>query len=284
MEAPVGDGTRATLARDAAKSTLSLVPGNYALGLWAFAYQLEGSQDWAELVPTRELDADVDGRPQRDVLDEELDTLPDRLTPRRHRAVRHDPGGGPRCARRLRPHGREQRRCVVTDGKDDDDAGVELGPLLATLRSEADPDRPVKVIGVALGPGRRPDGPPADRRRDGWRRLLRGRPGGPAPRALRRPPPARLRLCTLSSAGTTPRPGAVPSAAEPLRQCLRGALRPHSADRTGRSSSASTTSSTVMRASAGSSVVPHGSPVPPCTSPCQSTTCCGARRRPPQRG
>ena len=29
---------------------------------------------------------------------------------------------------------------------------MELGPLLATLRSEADPDRPVKVIGVALGP------------------------------------------------------------------------------------------------------------------------------------
>ena len=42
MEAPVGDGTRATLARDAAKATLSLVPGDFALGLWVFAYQLAG--------------------------------------------------------------------------------------------------------------------------------------------------------------------------------------------------------------------------------------------------
>ena len=151
MEAPVGDGTRATLARDAAKSTLSLVPGNYALGLWAFAYQLEGSQDWAELVPTRELDADVDGRPQRDVLDEELDTLPDRLT-RGGTGLYDTTLAAVRAARDDYDPTAVNSVLVVTDGKDDDDAGVELGPLLATLRSEADPDRPVKVIGVALGP------------------------------------------------------------------------------------------------------------------------------------
>jgi hypothetical protein len=151
MEAPVGDGTRATLARDAAKSTLSLVPGNYALGLWAFAYQLEGSQDWAELVPTRELDADVDGRPQRDVLDEELDTLPDRLS-RGGTGLYDTTLAAVRAARDDYDPTAVNSVLVVTDGKDDDDAGVELGPLLATLRSEADPDRPVKVIGVALGP------------------------------------------------------------------------------------------------------------------------------------
>src|SRR4029450_13516199 len=81
MGRPVADGTRATLARDAAKATLSLVPGDYALGLWAFAYQLDAGQDWTGLVPPRELDADVEGRSQRDVLDSQLDTIPDRLTP-----------------------------------------------------------------------------------------------------------------------------------------------------------------------------------------------------------
>jgi hypothetical protein len=151
MEAPVGDGTRATLARDAAKSTLSLVPGNYALGLWAFAYQLEGQQDWVELVPTRELDADVEGRPQRDVLDEELDTLPDRLT-RGGTGLYDTTLAAVRAAREDYDPTAVNSVLVVTDGKDDDDAGVEIGPLLATLRSEADPDRPVKVIGVALGP------------------------------------------------------------------------------------------------------------------------------------
>jgi hypothetical protein len=41
---------------------------------------------------------------------------------------------------------------VVTDGADDDDQSIGLQGLLDTLRSEANPDRPVKVIGVALGP------------------------------------------------------------------------------------------------------------------------------------
>ena len=35
---------------------------------------------------------------------------------------------------------------------EDDDAGLELAALLDTLRSEANSERPIKVIGVALGP------------------------------------------------------------------------------------------------------------------------------------
>jgi Mg-chelatase subunit ChlD len=41
---------------------------------------------------------------------------------------------------------------VVTDGTNEDSQGVDLDELLETLRSEADPERPIKVIGVALGP------------------------------------------------------------------------------------------------------------------------------------
>jgi hypothetical protein len=42
---------------------------------------------------------------------------------------------------------------MVTDGtNEDDEGGLPLERLLAVLRTEADPDRPVKVIGVALGP------------------------------------------------------------------------------------------------------------------------------------
>ncbi|WP_232797216.1 VWA domain-containing protein [Blastococcus atacamensis] len=152
MEAPVGDGTRATLARDAAKSTLSLVPGNYALGLWAFAYELEGDRDWVSLVPTRELAAEVDGSTQRDVLDDQLDTIPGRLT-----------AGGTglydttlaavRAAREDYDPTAVNSVLVLTDGTNEDDAdGVTLEALLSTLAAEADPARPIKVIGVALGP------------------------------------------------------------------------------------------------------------------------------------
>jgi hypothetical protein len=152
MEAPVGNGTRATLARDAARATLSLVPGDFALGLWAFAYHLEGDQDWVPLVPTRELDADVQGRPQRAVLDEQLRTIPDRLTPG-GTGLYDTTLAAVRAAREDYDPTAVNSVLMVTDGtNEDDDAGIQLDQLLATLKSEANPERPIKVIGVALGP------------------------------------------------------------------------------------------------------------------------------------
>jgi von Willebrand factor type A domain len=152
MEAPVGDGTRATLARDAAKATLSLVPGDYALGLWAFAYQLENGQDWTELVPTRELDADVEGQSQRDVLDSQLDTIPDRLTPG-GTGLYDTTLAAVRAAREDYDPTAVNSVLVLTDGtNEDDESGLQLEALLDTLAVEDNPERPIKVIGVALGP------------------------------------------------------------------------------------------------------------------------------------
>jgi hypothetical protein len=152
MEAPAGGGTRATLARDAAKSTLSLVPGDYALGLWVFAYHLDGDADWSELVPTRELDADAGGRPQRDVLDEQLDSIPGRLA-RGGTGLYDTTLAAVRAAREDYDPTAVNSVLVLTDGtNEDDDAGLRLQALLDTLRSEANPERPIKVIGVALGP------------------------------------------------------------------------------------------------------------------------------------
>jgi hypothetical protein len=152
MEAPVGNGTRATLARDAARATLTLVPDDFALGLWAFAYQLDGGQDWAELVPTRELAAEADGGTQREALDEQLLTIPDRLTPG-GTGLYDTTLAAVRAAQDDFDPTAVNSVLVVTDGTNEDDAaGISLEELLSTLESEADPERPVKVIGVALGP------------------------------------------------------------------------------------------------------------------------------------
>ncbi|MGY2066451.1 substrate-binding domain-containing protein [Blastococcus sp. SYSU DS0619] len=152
MEAPVGDGTRATLARDAAKAALSLVPDNYALGSWVFAYQLDGDRDWEQMVPTRELDDVVDGQVQREILDEQLDTLPDRLTPG-GTGLYDTTLAAVRAAREDYDPTAVNSVLIVTDGTNEDDAaGLTLDSLLGTLAEEQDPNRPVKVIGVALGP------------------------------------------------------------------------------------------------------------------------------------
>ncbi|MGY1609132.1 MULTISPECIES: VWA domain-containing protein [unclassified Geodermatophilus] len=151
MEAPAGDGTRATLARDAARSALTLIPGSSSIGLWVFAHQLEGEQDWVELAPIRTLSDEVDGTTQRELLDRELDTIPDRL----------DPGGTGLYDTTLDAFRAAQQQydpeavssvVIVTDGTNEDSAGIDLDTLLRTLGEEADPQRPVKVIGIALGP------------------------------------------------------------------------------------------------------------------------------------
>ncbi len=151
MEAPAGDGTRATLARDAARSALTLIPGTSSIGLWVFAHQLEGEQDWQELAPIRTLTDEVDGSTQRELLDRELETIPDRL----------DPGGTGLYDTTLAAFRSAQEQydpeavssvVIVTDGTNEDSGGIGIDELLQTLAGEADPQRPVKVIGVALGP------------------------------------------------------------------------------------------------------------------------------------
>ena len=152
MSAPAGDGTRATLARDATKSALTLLPDTYSGGVWAFAYHLDGDRDHVELAPLRQFGADAGGKTHRQLLVEQFDSLPSLLSP----------GGtglydttldAVRASRDAYDPGSVNSVVLITDGEDDDDAaGLELGALLDTLRAEADPARPVKVVGIALGP------------------------------------------------------------------------------------------------------------------------------------
>jgi len=151
MKAPVGERTRATLARDAAKSALGLFPDNAAIGIWAFARRLDGDNDWAELVPTRALAADADGRPQRAVLSDALDSIPTRLSPG-GTGLYDTTLAAVRAARANYDPAAVDSVVIVTDGKDEDDGTIGLPTLLQTLSSEVDPTRPIKVIGIALGP------------------------------------------------------------------------------------------------------------------------------------
>jgi hypothetical protein len=151
MRARVGDHTRATLARDAAKSALGLFPDNAAIGLWVFARKLDGDTDWTELVPTRALAADADGRPQRAVLADALDSIPSRLSPG-GTGLYDTTLAAVRAARANYDPTAVDSVVLVTDGKDEDGNSIGLADLLQTLRGEVDATRPIKVIGIALGP------------------------------------------------------------------------------------------------------------------------------------
>ena len=153
MKAPAGDGgTRITLARDATKSALTLLPDSYSGGVWAFAYHLQGDQDWTELAPIRTFGAAVgDGKTQRQLLVEQFDTLPDRLAPG-GTGLYDTTLAAVRAARDAYDPAAVNSVVLITDGDDDDGTGIGLPTLLDTLRAEADPARPVKVVGIGLGP------------------------------------------------------------------------------------------------------------------------------------
>ncbi|WP_369141244.1 VWA domain-containing protein [Modestobacter versicolor] len=151
MNAPAGSGTRATLARDATKSALTLLPDSYSGGVWAFASQLDGAVDHVELAPLRPFGADVGGKTQRQLLTEQFDAIPSLLAPG-GTGLYDTTLAAVRAAREAYDPASVNSVVLITDGENEDDAGIQLDELLATLRSEADPARPVKVIGIALGP------------------------------------------------------------------------------------------------------------------------------------
>jgi Ca-activated chloride channel homolog len=151
MSARVGDGTRATLARDATKSALTLLPDSYSGGVWAFASQLDGDIDHVELAPLRQFSADAGGRSQRELVNEQLDSLPTLLSPG-GTGLYDTTLAAVRTAREAYDPASVNSVVLITDGENEDDTGIQLDALLETLRAEADPTRPVKVIGIALGP------------------------------------------------------------------------------------------------------------------------------------
>ncbi|MEI4276838.1 VWA domain-containing protein [Klenkia terrae] len=151
MDAALGEGTRATLARDALTSALAVLPDRTVGGLWVFAARLDGAQDWRELVPLRPFGTPVDGQTQRELLADRFGELPDLLT-----------AGGTglydtalaavRSARESYDPGAVNTVVLLTDGTDDDPSGIGEDELLATLAAEVDPARPVQVVAVGIGP------------------------------------------------------------------------------------------------------------------------------------
>lgn len=153
MSAQVGNGTRATLARDATKSALALLPDTDAVGLWDFAYKLGGpTQDWQQLAPIAALNAAAgNGLTQRQAVAQQLDSIPTRLAPG-GTALYDTTLAAVRAARADFDPNAVNSVVLITDGKEDDDNGITLPQLLSTLKSEADPSRPVKVVAIGLGP------------------------------------------------------------------------------------------------------------------------------------
>ncbi|HEY0640208.1 MAG TPA: substrate-binding domain-containing protein [Pseudonocardiaceae bacterium] len=147
MDEAAGNGqTRIELARDAALTALGLYPDSTDVGLWAFSVGQRPPDDWVELMPMGPVG------PRRQVLGAAFASLPARtdgatgLNDTVLAAVRALRGSFD--ARRV------NTVVLLTDGRNEDPAGIAEAELLAELRAAAaaDPGRPVPVMPVGLGP------------------------------------------------------------------------------------------------------------------------------------
>jgi hypothetical protein len=135
--------TREQVTVEAARRGLALFDDTWAAGLWIFSTQLDGATDYRQLAPIaplgeqrqRLIGALGEIQPKRDGSTGLYDT-----TLAAYRAVQEgwDPS-------------RVNSVVIMTDGKNDDDAGLSLEQLLEELRKAADPARPIEVIAIGIG-------------------------------------------------------------------------------------------------------------------------------------
>jgi hypothetical protein len=150
MKEKAGSRSRIELAQAAAVTALNTFPQSSQVGLWEFSIDRGGQgKDYRALQPIRPLAAKVGSGTHKDVLAREFATMT--------RTVAGNTGlydsilAAYRSMKSSYQPGYVNSVVLLTDGVNQDPQGVSLGQLLATLKKERDPKRPVRVILVGLG-------------------------------------------------------------------------------------------------------------------------------------
>jgi hypothetical protein len=139
------NATRMQVTLAAARAGLNLFDDSWALGLWTFSTQLNGSKDWRELVPIGPLSSN---RSQAAAALTSISPKPDGdtgLYDTLLAAYKEVQDGW--AADRV------NSIVLFTDGENDDENGISEQDLLAQLKDLTNADRPVQVIILGIGDG-----------------------------------------------------------------------------------------------------------------------------------
>lgn len=149
MDFETADGTRMELATEAASRALSAFPGKTRIGMWVFSVDQGGpGVDHKVMAPLRRLDKEVDGVTQRDVLGARINEARELTN-----------GGTGLYDTTLAAYRNAMKNydddyfnsvVLMTDGANEDPGSIQLGRLLSTLRAEADPAKPVRVVAIGI--------------------------------------------------------------------------------------------------------------------------------------
>ncbi|MCO1598189.1 substrate-binding and VWA domain-containing protein [Micromonospora sp. RHAY321] len=136
--------SREEVTVDAARRGLGLFDDSWSIGLWTFSTKLVGNRDYRELVGIGPLSG------QRAQLEAALGTI---------KPSSGDTGlydtmlAAYKTVQADWQPGRVNSVVLFTDGKNEDDNGINQAQLLAELKRLADPDRPVQVVMIGIGEG-----------------------------------------------------------------------------------------------------------------------------------
>ncbi len=149
---PGGGGrTRMDLTKNSLLQALATFTPEDEIGLWKFATFLDGAKDYAELSPTSRLgDRDPAGGTHRDTLTAAFSSLAPVL--RGATGLYDTTLAAYQEACATYASGKFNALVIVTDGADDDAGSLGLDALAEKLKKLSDPQRPVPLIALAIGP------------------------------------------------------------------------------------------------------------------------------------
>ena len=141
--------SRLDLAVQASLSGLAVYPDEAAVGLWIFSTDLTSKTDYLELASVSPLSRGADGISGRERMVQALA----KVGVQRGRTGLYDTVlAAVRRVRSTYDPDRVNSVVVITDGADSDHHSIGRKRLLAQLRKENDPQRPVAVFAIAYGP------------------------------------------------------------------------------------------------------------------------------------
>jgi hypothetical protein len=138
-----GNKTRAEVTQAASRQGLALFDDKWAVGVWLFSTELRGAQDWREVVPVSPLSSKR----------AEVQASIDQIVPKKGGATGlYDTAlAAYRSVQDSWQPGRINSVLLFTDGKNEDENGLNLQQLVGELKKNVDPKRPVRMIIIGIG-------------------------------------------------------------------------------------------------------------------------------------
>ncbi|MFB7247100.1 hypothetical protein CW362_31920 [Streptomyces populi] len=147
---PGGDRSRMDVTKESLLQALATFTAEDEIGLWKFSTKLDGDKDYRVLVPTERLGDAKGAGSQRARLSAAFKSL--EPVPHGETGLYDTTLAAYKAAVASYTKGRFNALVVLTDGVNRDRGSISRSDLVSELQKLADPERPVPLIAIAVGP------------------------------------------------------------------------------------------------------------------------------------